>query len=224
MADNRRITENLLEMYGRNDWMMRLNFLFFLHLSGLSKTARDARILDCGCGMGHLIRMLKAKGFKRTCGIDASPEMVEAARKLTGSEIVLSDVLELDQHFELHSLDVVIISDLFHHLPSLDNWHSVLKASHLVLKTGGRLIIREPFPTLMLMTLYRMSRVQMFHKGVLKARLKSFVEEDELLKYFFSLWPRNYKKYLAQHGFEIEKDLNWLVHRITSCRKRSTEA
>src|SRR5687768_13278100 len=36
----------------------------------------DAAILDCGCGEGYLLSWLKARGYHRASGIDASPEEV----------------------------------------------------------------------------------------------------------------------------------------------------
>jgi len=122
MADDPNVTKNLLDMYGRNDWMMRVNFRFFLSLSGLGRLPRDSRILDCGCGMGHLLLTLKAFGFSNLTGLDASEEMVASARHLTGAPIILSDVLEIESHVEPASMDVVIISDLVHHIPSTDGW------------------------------------------------------------------------------------------------------
>jgi len=220
MADDRLVTHNLLEMYGRNDWMMRLNFWFFLRLSGLIESPRCARIVDCGCGMGHLILMLHSYGFTRVSGLDASPEMVQSAKKLTGAPIIHSDILEIEKHFEPESIDVLIVSDLFHHLSSIDQWKKVLRAGGRVLKNEGILVIREPYPTIGLRLLYGMSHYRFFHVGFLRARLRSFVQEDKLLKYFFAYWPQNYKGLLTANGYQIIKDLNWLVHRITSCQKR----
>ncbi|MHB8880756.1 MAG: class I SAM-dependent methyltransferase [Thermodesulfovibrionales bacterium] len=219
MKDSHEITQNLIEMYGRNDWIMRLNFRFFLSLSGLKNLPRDSRILDCGCAMGHFITMLKAHGFTSVSGLDAAPEMVAAAVRMTGAPVILANALDVENHFERESLDVVIISDLFHHLPSLEAWNRLLVGCNKVLRNGGLLIIREPFPMLLINLLYIMSRRRIFYVGFLKARLNSFVEEDALLQYFFSHWPGRYKDLLAEHGFCIVKDVNWLVHRITSCRK-----
>ncbi len=221
MSDNRNITDNLLEMYGRNDWIMNLNFQFFLRFSGLKDLPRDSSILDCGCAMGHLMLKLKSFGFNDVSGLDAAPKMVESARKLTGSSVVLSDVIELKKHFEPGSFDVVIISDLFHHVPSRDGWETILDGCNAILKENGRLIIREPYPIFLLNLLYAMSRYKVLYVGFLKARLRSFVEEDELLKYFFAHWPGIYKDLLSKKRFRIIKDVDWLVHRITSCQKEA---
>jgi hypothetical protein len=82
------------------------------------------------------------------------------------------------------------------------------------------LLFREPWPNAAIKTLYAMSKVKAFHAGFLKARLKSFVEEDHLLQYFFGNWIPRYKGLISEHGFEMTKDFNWLVHRITVARKK----
>ncbi|MBI4689204.1 MAG: class I SAM-dependent methyltransferase [Nitrospirae bacterium] len=219
MPDNSDITKNLLDMYGRNDWVMNLNFRFFLSFSGLKDLPLDSKILDCGCAMGHLIIMLKSFGFNNVSGLDASPEMVESAKKITGSPVILSDVVEIRRHFEPECLDAIIISDLFHHIPSMDAWEIILDGCSTILRENGCLIIREPYPIFLLNLLYKMSRYKFLHFGFLKARLRSFIEEDELLKYFFTHWPNGYRDLLSKNGFRIIKDMDWLVHRITSCRR-----
>ena len=206
-------------MYGRNDWIMRLNFRCFLRLSRLTDLRRDARILDCGCAMGHLILRLRAFGFTNVAGLDSAPEMVEAARSLTGATILHCDALDLARNAEAGSFDAVVVSDLLHHFAEAENWEKLLAGCRTVLKEGGLLVIREPWPTFLLKLLYRMSRHRVFYVGFLKARLQSFIEEDALVQHFFTHWIGTYKERLARHGFRIERDLSWLVHRITACRK-----
>lgn len=219
MADTPEITNNLLEMYGRDDAVMNFNFKFFMKISGIINLDRNAAIADCGCGMGHFIHMLQSFGFKNVAGVDAAAEMVEHARKMTGVNIIHGDAVKIGEYFEPQSLDAVFISDLFHHIPSKDQWDELLKGCGKVLKNEGMLVIREPFPIFLINLLTAMSRYRIFYIGFMKSRLQSFVEEAELLNYFYANWVPNYQKILASHGFEIKKDSNWLVHRITSCRK-----
>ena len=219
MADTRNITDNLLGMYGRNDWIMRTNFDIFLRRSGLMDLPRDVRILDLGCAMGHLILQLRQAGFQRVTGLDASPEMVEAARGLTGGDILLGDAAACGDLVEAGGFDVVIISDLVHHIEDESGWDRMLDGCRTALGPGGLLVIREPWPTPVLNLLYALSRFSWLHLGPLKERLRSFVEEDALLQYFFSHWIPDYPERLQRRGFRVERDFSWLVHRITVCRR-----
>ncbi|MBF0386134.1 MAG: class I SAM-dependent methyltransferase [Candidatus Omnitrophica bacterium] len=219
MADNKHITDNLIEMYGRNDWAMNINFKIFLRKSGIIALDRNVRILDCGCAMGHLMLMLRRFGFKQVKGLDASLEMAEAAKKNTGMEVIHSDILDADKHFEENSFDVVIISDLVHHLDNTKDWDRMFLIAAKILSKKGCLVIREPAETLILKMLYSMSRHKIFYFGFLKARLQSFLEEDSLLRHFFAHWKRNYKEILTKRGFAVISDTYWLVHQIICCRK-----
>ncbi len=219
MADEPNVTKNLLDMYSRDDWITKFNFRCFLRLSGLQNVPRESKILDCGCAMGHLIKMLQSFGFKNLTGLDSSREMVEKARGLTGVPIIHADALDISRSVKSGEIDVVIVADLVHHLKSVREYEIFLKGCNDVLKSGGLLIIREPFPTILVRVLYGMSKHKIFHVGFLKARLQSFVEEDALLQYFFEHWVRSYPDLISKHGFKITKDFNWIVHRITSCRK-----
>jgi 2-polyprenyl-3-methyl-5-hydroxy-6-metoxy-1,4-benzoquinol methylase len=219
VADNADITKNLLEMYGRDDWILRRNFRVFLQRTGLSALPREARILDLGCAMGHLILQLQREGFRSVTGLDAAPAMVEAARKLTGAEILLGDATACDRLAPAGAFDAVIVSDLVHHIDQAAGWDALLAACRGVLRDGGLLALREPWPTPMLRLLYWMSRYRVFYLGPLRARLQSFVDEDHLLRHFFAHWPGSYRERLARHGFTVIADESALVHRLTSCRK-----
>lgn len=219
MPDSQNITKNLLEMYGRDDWIMRANFRCFMRFSGLDALDRQVRILDCGCGMGHLMRALMQSGFNNLTGLDASEEMVAAARSLTGRPVLNTDVVNLKEQTSAGSFDVVIVSDLVHHLETKEQWLNLLAGCAHALVPNGQLIIREPHPTKFLRVLYSLSRVSWLQVGFLKARLRSFVEEDSLLRYFFTHWSPSYPRLLASQGLLVEKDINWLVHRITVCRR-----
>ncbi len=223
MADAPNITQNLLDMYGPNHWTTRLNLYFFLRISGVLDLPRDTKVLDCGCAMGNLIRVLRSYGFTDIKGVDNAPEMVEAARRLTNVPIILSDVLDIDKHIVEHgTYDVVIISNIIHHLPSTDAWRNLLGSCHKILKENGYLVIREPWLTIPMKSLYHISQYEVLHRGFMREHLRSFHEEKELLEYFFAHWPREYKSLLADSGFIVSKDMNWLVHRITRCQKMAS--
>lgn len=220
MADRQNVTDNLVAMYGRDDLIMRLNFRVFLHRSGLAALPREARVADLGCAMGHFIRLLRAEGFSGTVGVDAAPEMVAAAARLTGAEIALGEAENCDRFLPHRSFDAIVVSDLIHHIDSREGWRRLLSACGRVLRPGGLLVIREPWLTVPLRLLQWMARRPALHRGPLRARLRSFIEEKDLLDHFFAHWPREYLTLLDAGGFEVLRDFSWLVHRITTCRSR----
>ena len=59
-------------------------------------------VLDLGCGEGWLARALAARGVNVT-GVDASPQLIEAARQLGGGEfrVAAYDDLGLDTHYDV---------------------------------------------------------------------------------------------------------------------------
>ncbi|MBI3852518.1 MAG: class I SAM-dependent methyltransferase [Verrucomicrobia bacterium] len=103
--------------------------------------AKDAAILDVGCGHGNMLYSLKAWGYTRVAGLDRSAEQVSLARRLHPEAIEADALQYLAQH--PNSYDVVLAIDLFEHL-SLDQARQFLKDCHTALRTGGRLIMQLP--------------------------------------------------------------------------------
>ncbi|WP_222851199.1 class I SAM-dependent methyltransferase [Phytoactinopolyspora mesophila] len=53
-----------------------------LYMPWLNGVARDATILDYGCGYGRTMHALGREGFNNLTGVDTSPEMIARARTL----------------------------------------------------------------------------------------------------------------------------------------------
>lgn len=91
-------------------------------------------ILDVGCGTGTLTHELATRAG-RVVGVDASPAMVDAARRAFPQiEFLVADALELP--FE-NQFDVVFSNAVFHWIADHDR---LLKTLRRVLKPGGRLV------------------------------------------------------------------------------------
>ncbi|NDL59790.1 class I SAM-dependent methyltransferase [Phytoactinopolyspora mesophila] len=74
--------------------------------------ARQARILDAGCGTGRLSGDLHARGHT-VVGVDADPELIEAAEKdHPGPSYVVADLAELDLGMigETKQFDAVLLA------------------------------------------------------------------------------------------------------------------
>lgn len=100
--------------------------------------AASHRVLDVGCGAGHLGRLLKERGHHVT-GLELVPEAAaEASRCL--DRVVTADV-EAGFPFDAGSFDAVVFADLLEHL--VDPWRVVREAAAL-LAPGGVVVASVP--------------------------------------------------------------------------------
>jgi SAM-dependent methyltransferase len=100
--------------------------------------ARDATVLDLGCGWGEFIRNIEARS---RIGMDLNPDM--PARVGEGVETILQDC---SQRWNLpdDALDVVFTSNFFEHLRDKDALRRTLLEALRCLKPGGRIICLGP--------------------------------------------------------------------------------
>src|SRR6266487_4481102 len=97
---------------------------------------RGATCVDVGCGAGHAVAELAAKGLKVT-GVDVDPEAIEAAHvRAPGAmfHVARSDVLPLEND----SMDGYRAVRLFHLLE--DPVPTVAEAKR-VIRPGGRIVL-----------------------------------------------------------------------------------
>ena len=133
--DQRRTTDWDAESYHRIAGMQErwgLRVLDRLPLKG------DETVLDAGCGSGRMTRhLLERLPEGRVVGVDASPSMIEHARKELGDddrlELIVADLakLELDE-----PVDAIFSNATFHWLPDHDRLFARLFAA---LRPGGRI-------------------------------------------------------------------------------------
>lgn len=104
--------------------------------------ARDLRILDVGCGDGVLATRLAQEGARVT-GLDASPDMIAAARrraKAAGVDLDLVDGDADDLPFPDGHFDCILSVAT---LCFVDDPRPTIQDMVRVLKPGGRLILGE---------------------------------------------------------------------------------
>ncbi len=99
-----------------------------------------ARVLDCGCGSGALLKFLNGGGIS-AWGVDLSADMV---RELLDDaqlrrRVAVGDMEELP--FGKERFDLVICRGSLHHVP---NPLTALREIHGVLRPGGHLVVSEP--------------------------------------------------------------------------------
>ncbi len=118
------------------------------HTDVLARHVRltDRDVVDVGCGEGGLVRWMRGAGARvigvecgealRTRAIEADP--LHAATYHDG----VAEALPLDDE----SMDVVVFSYSFHHVP-IDAMPVAQTEARRVLRAGGRLYVLEPRPT-----------------------------------------------------------------------------
>jgi SAM-dependent methyltransferase len=105
--------------------------------------ARDAAILDLGCGHGALLHAAREAGYDNLLGIDNSPAQIAAAKRLGIAGVEHGDLLQAVKALPGASRDAIIAFDVIEHLTKdelIDVTDEVLR----VLKPGGRWIVHVP--------------------------------------------------------------------------------
>lgn len=148
------------------------------------------RVLEIGCGQGHLTRRLADRGVD-IVGIDANPN----APEVSGSDRVRHMYAEsLD--FDDDSFDSIVSVHAIEHIPPLREAFAEMAR---VLRPGGRALFI--YPAEPIMGLYAVPTAVILYKNPLKAR------EIHCQK----LSPKKLRLMLAPHGFvETHSEFNIL--------------
>jgi ubiquinone/menaquinone biosynthesis C-methylase UbiE len=94
------------------------------------------QVLDVGCGTGHYISELRARGFQ-VCGVDGSRDMLNVARRNnSGANILEARVQQLP--FPDESFDAAICIEVLRYVP---DWTSCIGEIARVLRPGGLCLI-----------------------------------------------------------------------------------
>jgi ubiquinone/menaquinone biosynthesis C-methylase UbiE len=93
------------------------------------------RVLDVGCGTGNYAAALTSASGCLMAGIDPSPGMLDLARDAASWEMLLCGKAE-DLPFEDSAFDVVISTDVIHHIGDRSAYFG---EAARVLKPGGRI-------------------------------------------------------------------------------------
>jgi 2-polyprenyl-3-methyl-5-hydroxy-6-metoxy-1,4-benzoquinol methylase len=111
------------------------------YLRFYSALAKDAPILDLGCGAGPFMEVLRAEGYTNIYGIDISAEQVEIA-KARGLQAEVADAFA---YLEGNAGRFAAISalDFYEHF-TRDELFRLTRALYAALKPGGILLLQMP--------------------------------------------------------------------------------
>jgi SAM-dependent methyltransferase len=99
---------------------------------------RAGRVLDVGCGPGHLLARFAARGWQ-AIGTEVSPEAAQIPRERYGLDVRAGDVVE--QRFGSAEFDAIIS---WHSLEHVRDPGRVLDEIARILKPGGVLLLSVP--------------------------------------------------------------------------------
>ena len=105
--------------------------------------ARNAAILDLGCGHGALIHVARALGYENIGGVDGSKSQVAAANRLGIEGVAEGDLFRTIRAVPPAGLDAVVCFDVLEHLDR-DEIVELTDAVLAALKPGGRWILHVP--------------------------------------------------------------------------------
>lgn len=111
----------------------------------VARLLRGPDVLDLGCGTGNLTVRLSRRGFQVT-GLDASPEMLDVARRKVLSSATMrwvhASAVELIDHFAESSFDSIASVLMFSEL-SDDEQRLVFRQCLRLLRPGGLFLVAD---------------------------------------------------------------------------------
>ena len=115
---------------------------FELHFGRFMPSAKDAPILDIGCGTGHFLYYLKKRGCLNFLGIDISESQVQFCRERITPNVQHADVFEFLSDRK-GTYAVISSSDVIEHMPK-EQVIPFLKLIYQALNPGGVLLLKLP--------------------------------------------------------------------------------
>lgn len=111
-------------------------------LRTLLPRAKDAAILDIGCGMGFALQAVRDLGLQNVVGIDSDPAQVRSCQSRRLDVRLVSDsVAFLAQHAA--SYDAILMLDVLEHIP-VDSQIAFARTVCRALKPNGKIILTVP--------------------------------------------------------------------------------
>lgn len=133
------LTNNLGKLFHKSGL-----FLIYKNTLALINLKRGDLLLDIGCGKGKILHKLEsAQGGLTLFGIDPDPEKIKIAKSFNlASKISFKIAYASDLPHINNSLDWVISTLSFHHMPPEEKGRAIGEIAR-VLKQGGKLLITD---------------------------------------------------------------------------------
>lgn len=105
--------------------------------------AKDAEILDVGCGYGRMLEWLWEAGYRNLHGADFSPNMITAASERLPLEVDLQVAKASGLPYADQSMDVVLLYGVLTCFADPKEDAESLRECYRVLKPGATLLLNE---------------------------------------------------------------------------------
>jgi trans-aconitate 2-methyltransferase len=167
------------------------------HILSRLDLADNEAIVDLGCGSGeHTIELARRSARGSARGIDGSPAMIDAARKLLDAQPedlkrrVSFELLDAPKFHADRAFTLIFSNAAFQWIP---NQRAMFASCFVALKPGGRIIVQIPANETETAKLEvgRLAREEPWH-SILSGRERAFREDP----------PTAYAAMLAQLGYE----------------------
>lgn len=120
------------------------NYLLPTYLLDVFPRDRSTRILDIGCGFGHILRALQGIGYKNAEGVDVSLEAVEHCNE---SGLKVTRITDLTQYCEEQrepAYGLVIMNHVLEHIEKSRIIPTVKEIREKLIVTGGSFLVMVP--------------------------------------------------------------------------------
>jgi SAM-dependent methyltransferase len=167
-----------------------------------SDVAKNAVILDVGCGDGNLLNTLRRCGYTNLFGLD-----IRGPSSQNGMWTYKQGSM-IDMPYADSSLDALIFFNAMHHLFDPDEYAQCIRECLRLLRPKGYLFLIEPQHNLWRKVQDRVIELPVISNiGFIKAQKIAVLEEKEELALFMST---DIKKIVEMNGFSVEEYVSFL--------------
>ncbi len=119
-----------------------LNYTLPTYLQKELPNAKDAPILDLGCGFGQMLHAITRKGYTKLTGIDINDEAVAFCKSIDLSVKKVEDLNSFASE-NPNKYEIILMSHVLEHIPKGETL-STLKLIFSMLKPGGKFLVMVP--------------------------------------------------------------------------------
>jgi len=173
------------------EWDEPLSYGHNFYLELLEKyIEKKGKLLDIGCGKGHLLTQAKKRGWDCS-GYDVDCSSVEYFSNKLGVKMFCGAFDKI--HWEPNSFDVVSMHHVFEHLKNPISYLNIINS---ILVKGGILFIVIPN----IKSLSSILKFQLEKLGIRKSNIAKYYDTSHHLFYY---GPKTLSNVLVKHGYKI---------------------